>query len=83
MIKKIALVLIILLAIGLLNNFESTYTRKAKVIDNKNGFVTCIDETGNIWEYKGSARVGDNLTLIMHDNHTTKITDDIIKGVKS
>ena len=82
MIKKILIVLVIVIAIGIMGNMESTYTRTATVTNSSNGIVTTEDNCGYSWEYKGSATVGDTVTLVMHDNHTSKITDDIIKGVK-
>ena len=82
MIKKILIVLVIVIVIGIIGNAESTYTRTATVTNSNNGIVTTKDNCGYSWEYKGSATVGDTVTLVMHDNHTSKITDDIIKGVK-
>lgn len=82
MIKKILIILSILLVIGLLWGCESTYTRQAEVVSIKGESVYCEDTQGHIWEYKGSASVGDTITLIMSDNHTDHITDDIVKGVK-
>lgn len=82
MIKKILIVLSIILILGFMWNIESTYTRQATVTNSDNGVVTAKDNCGHIWEYKGSATVGDNVTLVMCDNHTSKITDDIVKGVK-
>ena len=82
MIKKILIVLSIILVLGLMWGCESTYTRQAEVISVKGDIIQAEDKSGNIWEYKGSARIGDDITLVMHDNHTSKITDDIVKGVK-
>lgn len=82
MVKKILIVLAIFTVLGLMWGCESTYTRQAEVISIKGDIVRAEDKSGNIWEYKGSARIGDNVTLVMYDNHTSKITDDVIKGVK-
>ena len=82
MLKKLLVVLAIFTVLGLMWGWESTYTRKVVVLENNNGIVTTVDNNGYIWEYKGSATVGDSVTLVMHDNHTSKITDDIVKGVK-
>lgn len=82
MFKKILIVLGIILVLGLMWGIESTYTRKAEVISIKGDTIRAEDKSGHIWEYKGSARIGDNITLVMYDNHTSKITDDIVKGVK-
>ena len=82
MIKKILIVLAIIMAIGIMGNIESTYTRTATITNSDNGIVTAEDNCGYIWEYKGSATIGDSVTLVMYDNHTSKITDDIVKGIK-
>lgn len=80
--SKILMVLSIILVIGLIWGAESTYTRQARVISIKDDIVQAEDKSGHIWEYKGSARIGDDITLVMYDNHTNKITDDIVKEVK-
>lgn len=82
MVKKVLIVLGLILVLGLMWGCESTYTRQAKVISVEDNVVQAEDNCGYIWKYKGSARVGDSVTLVMHDNHTSNITDDIVKGVK-
>lgn len=82
MIKKILIVLSVVLVLGLMWGAESTYTRTATITNSESGMVTARDNCGYIWEYKGSATIGDRVTLVMNDNHTSKITDDIVKGVK-
>ena len=80
--KKLLVVLSIMLALGLLWNMESTYTRKAVVIDSTNDVVVCEDKSGNRGEYEGQAVVGEKVELIINDNHTSTINDDIVKGIK-
>lgn len=80
--KKFIIVIITLAIIGLLHNLESIYYRKVIVINNKDNIITCVDKSGYLWEYQGEANIGDKVTLIMHDNHTSNIEDDIIKGVE-
>ena len=82
MVKKILIVLSIILVLGLMWGCESTYTRTATVTNSNNGIVTTEDSCGYIWQYKGAATVGDTITLVMYDNHTGNINDDIIKAVK-
>ena len=82
MLKKLLVVLGIIMVLGLLWGCESTYTRTATVINNQNNLVTCQDMSGNVWQYKGNNAIGEQVKLIMNDNHTSKITDDIIKEVK-
>ena len=82
MFKKILIVLSIMLVLGLMWSYESTYTRQAIITNSENGIVTVQDNCGYIWEYNGSATVGDSITLVMYDNHTSNIDDDIIKGVR-
>ena len=82
MAKKILIVLSIILVLGFLWGAESTYTRTATITKSENGIVTCKDKGGHIWQYKGTAIIGDNVVLIMSDNHTNTIKDDTVKGVK-
>ena len=82
MIKKVLIVLAIFTVLGLMWGYESTYTRTATITNSSNGVVTAEDKSGHIWEYKGSATIGDTVTLVMHNNHTSKVTDDMVKGVK-
>ena len=82
MIKRVLIIFVILSMLILCSTLESTYARKGIVINNKNGIVTVEDGCGYLWEYKGIATVGDTVTLIMYDNHTGNIYDDIIKEVK-
>lgn len=81
-IKYTALVLFIITVFGLLHNYESTYTRKATVTVCYNDTVYATDEQGHIWSYEGNAEIGQQVKLVMYDNHTDDITDDIIKEVK-
>ena len=80
--KKLLIVLSIMSVLGLLWGTESTYTRKAVVINSTSDVVVCEDKSGNIWEYEGQAVVGETVTLLMNDNHTSTISDDIVKGIK-
>ena len=82
MTKKILIVLGVILVLGFMWGAESTYTRTATITNSESGIVTAEDNCGYIWQYKGSATVGDTVELVMYDNHTSNITDDIIKGVK-
>lgn len=82
MIKKILAVLAVFTVLGLMWGWESTYTRTATITKSESGMVTAKDLSGNLWRYKGSATVGGTVELVMYDNHTSKITDDIVKGVK-
>lgn len=81
--KKIIIgIIFAVLILSAFNWIDSTYTRQATVIDSTANIVSVRDMNGNIWEYKGSAIKGDTITLVMNDNHTTTIKDDIIMEVK-
>ena len=82
MLKKILIVLSIMLVLGLMWSYESTYARQAIITNSENGIVTVQDNCGYIWEYNGSATVGDSITLVMYDNHTSNIDDDVVKEVR-
>ena len=83
MIKKIALVVIAIVVVGLMGMIESTYTRD--VVETK---VDCIevtvqDKQGHHWSFYGDDyTVGQEITVVMNDNHTSIITDDRIVDVK-
>lgn len=81
MLKKILITLSIFIILGLMWGAESTYTRQATITNTSDNIVTCTDESGHIWQYIGNGTIGDNITLVMYDNHTSNITDDIVKGV--
>lgn len=80
--KKILIVLAVFIVLGLLWRNESVYNREVKIINTNNGVITCIDESGNIWQYQGEGIIGEKIILVMEDNHTSKITDDKIIKVK-
>lgn len=83
MIKKITMVLTVIIIIGLMGTIETTYTRKAIVVNVDNLEVTAEDKQGNLWVFIADGySINDGVTLIMNDNHTTKITDDKIIKVK-
>ena len=83
MIKKITMILIVIVIIGLMGTIETTYTRNAIVVNVDNFEVTAEDKQGNLWVFIADGySINDDVTLIMNDNHTTKITDDKIIKVK-
>ena len=82
MLKKLLVVLGIIIVLGLLWGTESTYTRQATITKSQDGIVTTKDKSGHIWQYQGEGVVGEEVELIMYDNHTSKITDDVVKGIK-
>ena len=79
----ILLIIILLTMVGISNTVEAHYTRDVVVTD-----VDCIeviveDEQGHLWSFVGSDyTVGQQLTVVMYDNHTDSITDDEIVRVK-
>ena len=83
MIKKIALVVVAIVVVGLMGMIETTYTRDVVVTD-----VDCIeiiveDKQGHCWSFIGDDyTVGQEITVVMNDNHTSIITDDRIVDVK-
>lgn len=81
-ITTLLITLIGFLALGVAGFYETAYPRQATIRQSNNGTVQCIDKQGHLWEYKGEGIVGQQVTLIMNDNHTSTITDDTVKGVK-
>ncbi len=84
MIKKITIALTIITIILLLNYTEHHYTREVTVIEVNNQEVTVEDSRGHQWVFFGEDyTVDQEVTVVMYDNTTTKITDDEIVRVKS
>ena len=81
-IKYIIAVCIGLLVLGLLGGYEATYTREATISKVENGIVYAVDSCGYEWTYYGNATIGESVTLVMDDAHTSTIKDDIIIKVK-
>lgn len=82
MFKRVLVVLVVFVVLGLLWSADSTYTREAVIVKSDDNIITCEDNGGNIWRYEGKGIVGEKITLVMYDNHTSKITDDTVKGIK-
>lgn len=83
------IVMIMMLSVlGLFGVIESTYTIKdCRVIDVDNDIVTVIDNRQNEWKFyvddDSDIDVGDNVDLVMNNNHTDyTIEDDVVKRVK-
>lgn len=72
--------LIALLLCGILA--QNTYANLTKVVDVDRDahIVTCEDYNGNMWEFEEEDEwhEGDLCNLVMFDNFTAEITDDII-----
>lgn len=51
--------------------------------DGAADLVACEDNSGNLWEFYGAEgwEIGDNASLLMSDNATQSVYDDIICGV--
>ena len=83
MIKRVIVVLTIITVIGLVGMVETTYTRDVVVTDVDCIEVTVEDRQGHRWSFLGDEyKVGQEITVVMNDNHTSRITDDKIVGVK-
>jgi len=64
-------------------SFSHSYERNATVTKVLDDTIECEDEQGNLWLFYGDGfNKGDNIILIMSDNETVGITDDIILNVK-
>ena len=82
-IKRLLVLIAILLFIGFIGHIEAHYTREVTVIEVQDQEVTVKDKQGNLWCFNGTDyTVGQELVVVMYDNHTSTIYDDIIKGVK-
>lgn len=83
MIKKIALVVVAIVVIGLMGMIESTYTREVTVVEVDCIEVTVEDRQGHHWSFYGDDyTVGQEIVVVMNDQHTSSIYDDTIVDVK-
>lgn len=83
MIKRILLVVAIIMMLSVVGMIESTYTRDVVVTKVDCIEVTVQDKQGHHWSFYGDDyTVGQEIIVVMNDNHTSIITDDRIVGVK-
>ena len=72
---------------GLTGTYEATYSRLVTCTNYENDIYTFTDNQGNDWEWekeeKDNFEVGKVYRLIMDDNHSSSIYDDIIKKIKN
>lgn len=66
------------------NQFSHLYPLTTTVTETDNDTVTVEDSNGNIWSFDGAEdwEVGDGCALIMDDNSTSEIVDDVIISAK-
>ena len=83
MLKKIIIATVIIIGLLTLNYTEHHYTREVTVREVSNQEVTVEDKQGHLWTFIGDDyTVDQEITVVMYDNTTTKITDDEIVRVK-
>ena len=90
MIKKTLLVLLGLLIGSTLaipytkDRFDRLYPQAARVVDIQKDEIYLRDGAGNIWRWQGAEdwQVGDGAAMIMSNNGTKDIYDDIIVSIK-
>lgn len=79
----IALVIALFGAVALSQSYEAHYTREVTVVSVQDNQVTVEDNQGHLWSFIGEDCEKDQeLTVVMYDNHTSKIADDEIIKVK-
>lgn len=66
------------------NQISHLYPLTTTVTEIKKDTVTVEDSNGNLWSFNGAEdwQVGDGCALIMHDNSTSEIVDDVIISAK-
>ena len=58
------------------------YYRAAKVTKVRRENITTCDTSGNIWKFRGHGfRKNENIILVMDNNQTRKIKDDMVIDV--
>ena len=84
--KKVALIITIIITLSLafpcIAEIYPLITT-VKSIDRNLDLVYCIDQNGNEWAFYGAnnQKINDTLLMIMDDNNSWTIQDDIIKTV--
>ena len=83
MIKRLLIAVAVILAIGIAGGMETRYTREVTVIDVQGDVVKVMSDRGIVWTFEGEGFVeGQEITVVMDTQHTTKIKDDKIIRVK-
>ena len=79
----ITLTLALFGAVALCQSYEAHYTREVTVVSVQDNQVTVEDRQGRLWSFDGEGyEVDQEITVVMYDNHTSKITDDKIIKIK-
>lgn len=84
----LAIVVIVIVIVGMLNNAESMYVRKGIVQESNQERVLVADSCGYVWEYEPESstegvEVGDEVELKMSDQQTSGyVFDDVIIDVE-
>lgn len=84
-VKVILIAILAIVAFLIVGHIESHYTTMATITYiNSNGYVTAIDEKGEVWAFYGdNFSIRDNVKLTFFTNCTDTIYDDeIVKVVK-
>ena len=81
--KKIALILIaialVACIIGQVYRLNAYTLTDAVVIEISDDSVLAVDGNGNCWEFFADGlTLGDNITLVMNNHHTTNVIDDSV-----
>ena len=64
---------------GIAGRIESTYKLTGIVVEKNNDMIVFESEDGNLWETAAkNISIGDKVSAIMDDKHTTSIYDDEI-----
>ena len=70
---------------GFVGNVEAHYCRDGVVVECDNDVIVIVDNVGEEWIcdncYKDVTE-GCEVEMIMHNNHTNQIYDDIITNIK-
>ena len=65
--------------------FDTHYTKDATItyINHQTDECVALDEQGHLWEFKANnLECGQEVKLIMNNNHTISNTDDIVENVR-
>lgn len=77
--KFVAIILVIALLCAMAS--AELYPIEGIVVGSVNGIITVEDVTGNVWDFYGDNAVEDLVLMIMEDNGTSTVIDDVVVAV--
>ena len=84
-ITTIMMIIMFLVGYTVASYYDTHYTKEATItyINHQTNKCVALDEQGHLWEFKANnLNCGQEVKLIMNNNHTIDNHDDIVENVK-